>query len=173
MHILVKTHSLYLRRFTPEDALLILDLNADPAVTQYTHDPVRDIVHAEEILSKAILPQYERGLGRWAVHLAADDSFIGWCGLKYRPELDEVDLGYRYHKAYWGKGYATEAARASLDFGFREARLQRIVGRAEHANKGSLKVLENCGMRYVCDEEVDGFPVRTYEALAVNYLNEL
>lgn len=173
MKILVKTHSLYLRRFTSEDALLILDLNADRAVTQYTHDPIRDIVHAEEVLHQAILPQYERGLGRWAVHLLADDSFMGWCGLKYRPELDEVDLGYRYSRQYWGKGYATEAALASLDYGFRVARLDRIVGRALPENIGSIKVLEKCGMRYIGDEIVDGFPARTYEALARDFINEL
>ena len=98
---------------------------------------------------------------------------MGWCGLKYRPELDEVDLGYRYHKAFWGKGYATEAARASLEYGFNEAKLQRIVGRAEHANIGSLKVLEKCGMQYIGDEAVDGCDVRTYEALAVNFIKEL
>ncbi len=171
--MIVKTHNLYLRRFTADEALLILDLNADSAVTQYTHDPIRDIVHAEEILHRVIMPQYERGLGRWAVFLAATNAFMGWCGLKYRPELDEVDLGYRYHKTFWGKGYATEAARASLEYGFNEAKLQRIVGRAEHANIGSLKVLEKCGMQYIGDETVDGFGVRTYEALAVNFIKEL
>ena len=56
------------------------------------------------------LPQYEHNLGRWAMHQKTDDAFVGWCGLKFRPELDEIDLGYRLHPNYRGRGYASEAA---------------------------------------------------------------
>jgi RimJ/RimL family protein N-acetyltransferase len=97
------------------------------------------------------------------VHVKSTLEFLGWCGLKYRSELNEIDLGYRFKKDGWGKGYATEAAYASIQYGFEKIGLRRIVARAEIDNIGSWKVLEKCGLTYIGDEEVDGYPVKTYE----------
>lgn len=164
MNVVIETERLLLRTFTELDAALIYELNFDPDVTRYTHDPVKDIAHAREILEKTIIPQYALyNHGRWAVHLKPTLEFLGWCGLKYRPELNEIDLGYRFKKKSWGKGYATEAAYASIRYGFNKLNLKRIVGRAEIDNIGSWKVLEKCGMTFIGDEEVDGYPVKTYE----------
>jgi len=164
MNIVIETNRLLLRTFTEHDAKLIYELNADPEVTRYTHDPVKDLAHAAEILEKTIIPQYILyNHGRWAVHLKHSLQFLGWCGLKYRAELNEIDLGYRFKKEGWGKGFATEAAYASIQYGFQKVGLQRILGRAEIDNIGSWKVLEKCGMNYIGDEEVDGYPVKTYE----------
>ena len=69
MNIIIETNRLLLRTFTEEDAALIYELNLDPDVTQYTHDPIKDLVHASEILEKVIIPQYVLyNHGRWAVH---------------------------------------------------------------------------------------------------------
>lgn len=164
MNVIIETKRLLLREFTTDDAHLIYDLNLDPEVTRYTHDPVKDLNHATEILEQGILPQYALyNHGRWAVLLKPAHVFTGWCGLKFRPERNEIDLGYRFKKEFWGKGYATEAATACIRYGFEKLQLKRIVGRAEPANIASCKVLENCGMTYIGDEEVDGFPVKTYE----------
>jgi RimJ/RimL family protein N-acetyltransferase len=164
MNIVFETDRLILRTFTELDAPLIYDLNTDPDVTRYTHDPVKNLDHASEILIKTIIPQYILyNHGRWAVHIRSTLEFLGWCGLKYRPELNEIDLGYRFKKQAWGKGYATEAAYASIKYGFEKLGLTRIIGRAEIDNIGSWKVLERCSMTYIGDEEVDGYPVKTYE----------
>jgi len=164
MNVVIETERLLLRTFSERDAPLIYELNLDPDVTRYTHDPVKDLAHAAEILEKTIIPQYALyNHGRWAVHLKPTLDFLGWCGLKYRTELNEIDLGYRFKKEFWGKGFATEAAYASIKYGFEKIGLQRIVGRAEIDNIGSWKVLEKCGMAYVGNEEVDGYPVKTYE----------
>ena len=169
MNIIVETERLLLRTFTMEDAPLIYELNLDPDVTQYTGDPVRDLDHARQVLEQTILPQYALyNHGRWAVHVkpGADRQagFIGWCGLKTRPERNEIDLGYRFLKKAWGKGYATEAAWATLQYGFGKLNLQRIVGRAMPQNKASRRVLEKCNMQYVGQEMVDDHPAITYEA---------
>ncbi len=164
MNVIIETSRLLLRTFTIEDASLIYELNIDPDVTRFTHDPVRDLDHAKEILEKVIIPQYALyNHGRWAVHVKSNLEFLGWCGLKYRTELNEIDLGYRFKKAAWGKGYATEAAYASIKYGFEKIGLQRIVGRAEVDNIASWKVLEKCGMTYIGDEEIEGYPHKTYE----------
>jgi len=148
------------------DAQLIYDLNLDPDVTRYTGDPVRNITHAQQVLEQVILPQYALyNYGRWAVHIKEGLEFIGWCGLKNRPERGEIDLGYRFLKSAWGKGYATEAAFSCLKYGFEKLNLHRIVGRAMPANTGSLRVLEKCGMVYIGAEIVDDHPAKTYEIL--------
>lgn len=164
MHVILETERLLLRQFEPGEGQLIYTLNEDPEITRYTGDPVRDLDHAEEILREVILPQYTLyNHGRWAVHTKPGMDFIGWCGLKYRPGLDEIDLGYRFMKTAWGKGYATEAALASIKYGFEKLGMQRIVGRAMPGNVASIKVLEKCGMRYVGEELVDGHEAKTYE----------
>jgi [ribosomal protein S5]-alanine N-acetyltransferase len=97
------------------------------------------------------------------VLLKQDLAFIGWCGLKYRAELREIDLGYRFIKKYWGKGYATEAAFACMRYGFEKLGLQRIVGRALPPNATSVKGLEKCGMIFIGEEMEDGHMAKTYE----------
>ena len=171
MHIILETPRLYLRRFTASDAdaALIYELNSDAEVLKYLHEPaLKDESHAKEILRNTILPQYENNLGRWAMHLKQGDEFIGWCGLKHRPELKETDLGYRLKKTAWGKGFATEAALASLRYGFENLHLPLITGRAHIDNIASLVILQKIGMQYVRDEIIDGCPVKTFEAVNPN-----
>jgi [ribosomal protein S5]-alanine N-acetyltransferase len=166
MNIIIETNRLILRTFSREDAGLILELNLDPEVTRYTGDPIRDLAHAQQVLGQVILPQYALyNYGRWAVHVKPELEFIGWCGLKNRPERNEIDLGYRLMKTAWSKGYATEAAYACLKHGFEKLHLERIVGRAMPGNTASLRVLEKCKMQYVGEEVVDDHPAITYEAL--------
>jgi RimJ/RimL family protein N-acetyltransferase len=166
MHVIFETERLILRQFEPGEGQLIYTLNEDPEITRYTGDPVRDLAHANEVLEEVILPQYALyNHGRWAVHTKPGMEFIGWCGLKYRPELDEIDLGYRFNKTAWGKGYASEAAMASINYGFEKLGLRRIVGRAMPGNIASIKVLEKCGMKYVGEEVVDGHEAKTYEII--------
>lgn len=166
MNIILETERLILRNFSLDDAALIYELNKDPDVTRYTGDPVTSIEQAEKILRETILPQYTNyNHGRWVVLVKPGLEFIGWCGLKARPERNEIDLGYRFLKKSWGKGYATEAAIACLEYGFKSLGMKRIVGRAMPDNIASLKVLEKCGMRFICNEIVDEHSAITYEAI--------
>jgi RimJ/RimL family protein N-acetyltransferase len=153
-----------LRTFTIDDAQLIYDLNNDGNVTRFTYDPINDLDQAKEILERIILPQYALyNHGRWAVHSKTDLEFIGWCGLKYRFERNEVDLGYRFKQSAWGKGYATEAAFACLKYGFENLNIQKVTGRAVPENIGSWRVLEKIGMQFTKEESVDGHWSKTYE----------
>lgn len=169
--IIIETPRLLLRTFTSDDAQLLYELNEDPEVIRFTHDPIWNLNQAIEILEKNILPQYALyNHGRWAVHLKPNHEFIGWCGLKYRTELAEVDLGYRFKKKFWNNGFATEAVYASIKYGFEKLNLHLITGRAELANIASCKVLERCGMLYIGMQQVDGFNLRTYQI--TNPLNQ-
>ena len=86
-------------------------------------------------------------MGRFTVTLK-DGTFLGWCGLRFFPETNEVDLGYRFMKKHWGKGYATESSRASLNYGFHTLNLERIIAKAMPDNKDSLKVMQKLGMTF-------------------------
>lgn len=164
MNVVIETDRLLLRNFTEDDARLLYELNLDPEVIRYTHDPLTDVEHARKVLAEVILPQYmSYGHGRWAVQLKSNPEFIGWCGLKYLSETNEVDLGYRFMKKFWGKGYATEAALACIEYGFNRLNLQWIVGRALPANLASIKVLEKCGLKYLRDEVMHGYLHKTYQ----------
>ncbi len=163
MNIIFETPRLTLRQMTINDAPLLLELNSDPEVVKYLHEPtLQTIEQAQKVITDIILPQYRNNLGRWAITTKADNNFIGWCGLKYRPELDEIDLGYRLMQKAWGKGFATEAAQETLNYGFGILKLPIITGKAHIENLASIKVLEKIGMNFIGEGLVDDCPVRTY-----------
>ncbi|MGG9971022.1 GNAT family N-acetyltransferase [Ferruginibacter sp. SUN002] len=150
MNILFETPRLVFRQFTKTDAELLLDLNSSPEVVKYVHEPVlQTIEQAENILVNIILPQYENNLGRWAMYLKSNNEFIGWCGLKYIKEDDEIDLGYRIFEKYWGNGYASEAAAATIEYGLKKLNLSTIIAKAHIDNIASWKILEKIGMQYL------------------------
>lgn len=159
-----QTPRLFLRQLTPEDARHFYELNLDPDVIRYTGNlPFESVEHAREFLEN--YDHYEHfGYGRWATLLRDTGEWIGWCGLKFEEEFGATDVGYRFFKKHWGKGYATESARASLKYGFEKLGLKRIEGRAAIANPASIRVLQKIGMQYVKDFIFDGMVGVVYEA---------
>jgi ribosomal-protein-alanine N-acetyltransferase len=170
MNALFQSERLLFRQFTLQDAALLIELNSDPEVLKYVHEPATTEENAPDILKNIILPQYELGLGRWAVHLKYSLEFIGWAGLKYISERDEIDLGYRFKKQYWGRGYATEAANTCINYGFVHLDLGKITAKAHEENTASLNVIEKCGMQFLKQDVIDGSPVKVYEL--VNHSRE-
>lgn len=168
--MILQTPRLYLRQFTLQDAALLVELNSDPAVLRYLHEPLlQEDEQAKHVLNNIIFPQYQHGLGRWATFLKDGDQFIGWCGLKHLEDRNEIDLGYRFKRNYWGKGYGTEAAHHVLNYGFEELQLTRIVARAHVENAASLAIISKLGMHYIQDEIIDGCPVKTFELLRTRH----
>jgi tRNA A37 threonylcarbamoyladenosine dehydratase len=160
---ILETERLYLRQFTIKDAQLLINLNRDINVTRYTGDvPVKNLEEARHILTDIILPQYPGKIGRWAVHLKSSNEFIGWCGLKYLAEADEFDLGYRFFKKQWGKGYATESAKAVMEYGVNKLKLKNIVARAAKENTASIHVIKKLGFVYLEDEMCAHDPAEKY-----------
>lgn len=153
---LIKTARTWLRPLTIADAEDFYALNLDPEVVRYTGDmPFKSAEDAKEFLAK--YDQYEKyRVGRWAVIEKRNSKFIGWCGLKYCPESNEYDIGFRFYRDYWNQGFATETAQRCLVYGFEELKLKRIVGRAMVANTGSIRVLEKIGMRFLEQFDFDG-----------------
>lgn len=171
MEIVLETRRLVLRLFNNdlEDARLLLHLNSKPGVLQYIHEaPLNSLQQSTDVLSNIIIPQYKLKLGRWALHLKTDQSFVGWCGLKKRTDLDEIDLGYRLLPSAWGNGYATEAAGACLDYGLSTLNIGEITGRAHIENTASITVLQKIGMTYQRESIVEGCKVKVFKAYPSN-----
>ncbi|MBT8266292.1 MAG: GNAT family N-acetyltransferase, partial [Bacteroidia bacterium] len=124
-------------------------LYSDPEVQKYTGEPVvTSLEEMKKAIELRILNYKKYGYGRWATVLKNGNQFVGWAGLAYLPEFDEVDLGYRFFPEYWGSGLATEASRAILNYGFDVLKLDRIVAIAMKENKASIRVMEKVGMEY-------------------------
>lgn len=142
-----RTERLLLRRFEERDAPAFFALHADPEVLRYTGDSPFASVEESLALIRGYDCYVKDGFGRWTVERRSDGVVLGWCGLRMQPE-GLVDLGYRLHRRFWGQGYATEAALASLAFGFGQAGLDLIIARTDPANTRSKQVLDRIGMNY-------------------------
>lgn len=154
--IICSTIRTYLREFTLDDAPFMYQLNSNPEVLKYTGDKAFE----NEAAARTFLENYDQyrkyGLGRWALIDKTTHQFMGWCGLKYNPISNEYDIGFRLFQTYWNKGYASEAAQACLDWGFKRPDIQVILGRAMADNIGSIKVLEKIGLQYYKAFDFDG-----------------
>ena len=148
---ILKTKRLTLREFELSDANSLYELNSDPEVIKYTGDPpFKNKVEAKEfILNYNHYKKY--GFGRWVVILNSTNEFIGWSGIKFTEEKDELDLGFRFFRKYWGNSYASESAAACVDYAFNTLNINKLYGRAMKENKASISVLEKIGMKYSHD----------------------
>lgn len=143
----LETHRLILRELTVDDANSFYELNLNPEVIKYTGDP--PFTSVEE--SKEFLLHYKEyknhGFGRWAVITKENNQFIGWCGLKYHNE-GYVDLGFRFFQDQWKKGYATESAKACINYAQSTLKLTELIGRVLPSNIASVRVLEKLGFTF-------------------------
>lgn len=160
---LLETPRLLLRKHVLEDAPFFLELNSDPEVTKYTGDGAFKNLEEAETIVRYVISQYEKnGYGRWLVSLKETGQPLGWCGLKYHDDSGDTDLGYRFMKQYWGKGYATEAGSACLDYGFKQLGLKRMIGRADTHNLASIQVLKKLGMTFFGEDHLHDSPAYIY-----------
>lgn len=149
----LETERLLLRHFDPDD----LDpytgrIFGDPEVMRFLprrDAPARD--RAQRTIDFFNDQWNWFPYGPWAVVEKASGELIGHCGLRFIPEIRETEVLYAFGKDFWGKGYATEAARASVEFGFCRTGLERIIAIAVPENTASRRVMEHCGLHYEKD----------------------
>ncbi|GGG50166.1 GNAT family N-acetyltransferase [Epilithonimonas arachidiradicis] len=155
MKEILQTKRLLLRELNLDDAEKFYKLNLNPNVIKYTgNSAFKNIDEAKEFLEN--YPDYKlNGFGRWAVIEKSSNEFLGWCGLKYDKNLDETDIGFRFFEEHWNKGFATESAKACIDYGFETLNLKTIVGRAMKENLASIKVLEKIGFNFEREFDFD------------------
>ncbi|HJT81474.1 MAG TPA: GNAT family N-acetyltransferase [Chthoniobacterales bacterium] len=161
---MLKTERLIVREYTGDDAADFFRLNSDPEVMRYVPDqPMKTVEEARAVIvSRPMVDYRERGFGRWACITKSTGEHIGFCGLKFLPEINGIDLGFRFLPVHWGKGLATEAGKACVDYGFNQLGLEEIFGFAEPENHASIRVLQKVGMQFVDEFRLLGCDMRRY-----------
>ena len=154
----LSTDRLRLHRWTDTDRAAFAALNADPVVME--HFPsMLTIEQSNSFVDRAEALFEERGFGLWAVEVIETATFAGCVGL-WRATFEAhftpaVEIGWRFAKEFWGKGYATEAARAVLADGFERVGLDEIVSFAATVNERSWRVMERIGMTHDPADDFD------------------
>lgn len=153
----IETARLRLRPFRLDDVDVLHRLWTEPEVRQYLWDG--DVIKRERVESmvKTSLKSFaDHGFGLWAVLPRDENILIGFCGYWFFHEPPKLELLYGISPAHWHKGLATEAARAMIDYGFRELSFQRIEGSTDAANVSSSRVMERAGMSFWKREMTNG-----------------
>ena len=152
---------------TPDDAAFILRLLNEPSWLQFIGDRgVRTLDDAVGYITNGPMAMYEsKGFGLWLAELL-DGTPIGMCGLLKRDALEDVDIGFALMPEFWSKGYALEAARATLDFARSKLGMARVAAIVSPGNVASVTLLTKLGMQFVRMVKLseDGKELELYEA---------
>ncbi|MEK6285823.1 MAG: GNAT family N-acetyltransferase [Acidobacteriota bacterium] len=166
----IETARVYLRPFTSDDLDSFALIGSDPDVMRYIGDGKPQSRERTRTRFNAILDHHNRhGFGVWAAVDKTSGEWMGFCGLQFLDNASEIEVGYRLAKRFWGIGLASEAAKASLRYGFEALGLNRIVAVVQPGNIGSRRVLEKIGLRYVKDARFYNSDVKYYAMTREEY----
>ena len=169
--VVIETPRLRLRHWRDEDLAPFAALNADPRVMQH-YPAVLDRGESDAMAGRIRAYMAEWGFGLWAVSVPGRADFIGFVGLsipRFKARFTPcVEVGWRLAFEHWSRGYATEAARAALAYGFGPLGLDEVVAMAVPANRRSLAVMRRLGMTRSPDDDFlhpslpDGHPLQPH-----------
>ncbi len=147
---MIETGRLLLRGWRDEDLEPYARLCADPDVMRFIGDgSTLTRERSEEQVSRFIGHWDERGFGLWALEEKGSGAFVGFAGLAYQKDWPEgehkTEVGWRLGREFWGRGLATEAARAGVAYGFGTLGLERIISIIQPDNMASRRVAEKAG----------------------------
>ncbi len=160
----LETERLIMRAFSWDDISAYHEVLGDTQVGRWL--PKGEGYTEEEVgrwVAMILEHWQEEDFGVWALINKEDGTFLGDCGLRILEETGEVEILYDIAREEWGKGYATEAARAAIHHGFTILGLERIIGLTKPANRPSQRVLEKIGLRYLKTTPYFGFDCSVYE----------
>lgn len=170
----IRTDRLHLRLFTREDSDAYAAIMGDrdvgkwfPRGEGYTRE------EAEKSLNYILEHWNKHGFGIWAVTHKEDNAFLGRCGLNLVAATSETEVDFVIAKNYWGRGYATEAARAALAHGFQILNLERIIALAKPDNVASIRVIKKIGMRHNKTAEYWGITCELFDITKAEYMQTL
>lgn len=149
-----------------QDRDALMDVFGDAEVMRFG-DGVQTRGWVQEWLRRCIESYRRRDFGPYAVVEKGSGNLIGYCGLFYFPDVNrqpEIEIGYRLARSAWGKGYATEAARAVQEYAFNTLNIKRLIAIIDPSNVASIHVAEKIGMQYEADVMFEGYtyPDRVY-----------
>ncbi|MCT9093117.1 GNAT family N-acetyltransferase [Streptomyces sp. ASQP_92] len=152
----IRTPRLLLRRWTDDDLVPMADINADPEVMRWIGDgSVRDLEQTAEDIENWEEEWDEEGFGLFAVELLASGELIGFAGLsvpEFQPAgVPGVQITWRLARQFWGQGYASEAAHATLEFALQDRGLDGVISITHLSNTASENVSRKLGMDLVSE----------------------
>ena len=158
MKLILETARLLLRPLELSDAEAMFAMDNNPEVHKYLwQNPTQTIEETIQIITYVQSQYSKNNIGRFATILKETNEFIGWTGIKYIDDHIEngntnfYDYGYRLHEKFWGKGYATEASYAWLDFGFNQMNIDKMNAYTHAQNGASNHILQKIGMNCMED----------------------
>lgn len=155
MEIKLETPRFQLREIVLSDENDLFEMDSDPEVHRYIENrPVTSMTEIRDAIQMLQQQYKENGVGRWAVIDKLTNECVGWAGLKLYTEIlnkhqNFYELGYRFKRKYWGKGYATEVSEAVLRYGFEKFVPNKIYAMVDTRNVRSIHVLTKLGFKYV------------------------
>ncbi|MEJ8641314.1 GNAT family N-acetyltransferase [Streptomyces sp. MS1.HAVA.3] len=157
---MITTDRLRLRPLTDADTDWWVRLHADEEVNRFVGGYTRE---QAEVRLREIQQQWtRRGHGLCAVELRSTGEAVGRCGLNWWEQFGETEIGWTFARSHWGQGYATEAARAVLAWGFGSLGLQRITAMIHHGNTASSAVARRLGFTPLREDTVLDRPCTVY-----------
>ncbi len=154
MDILIETERLIIRPLQDGDAAGMFVMDSDPVVHRYVGGkPVETIAQTQAVIAFVRNQYADYGIGRWAVIEKESGEFAGWTGFKYyatevNGHINHYDFGYRFARRFWGKGFATESAKAALQYGLEVLKLRNVYAMTDVDNAASRHILEKLGFRF-------------------------
>lgn len=172
--MLFETKQLILREFQPDDSLELAPILANPQVMKFSITGCLTLGQTQKKIGSFIDSYHQCGFGKWAVILKERSQLIGYCGLAIEA-IDgrtEIELGYRLDQSFWGRGLATEAAKAALEYGFNQLKLPRIVAVVEPENIASVRVIKKLEMNHEKQTLFYGLQMDVYTRFRDEFVND-
>jgi len=168
----LETSHLILRPWSLEDAEALFCILQEPDILKYFPPTIFTREKTTRYINYQLKHWQKHGYGHWAVTLKEDSCIVGWVGLEYLPETDENEVAYLLSHQVWGRGFATEAAQATVRYGLEIAGLQAIIGLVHPENFSSVRVLEKCGLYYVDRKIYWGLEMCRYQIKSHHQIKE-
>ncbi len=168
---ITETARLILRHFTSDDLQDMVEVLGHPEVMKFSLSGPLSLEQTRDFIDRTIAGYADRGFGLWAVQEKSSNRVIGYCG-NYFPIIDgveEVELGYRLARSYWGRGLATEAAKAAMRYSFETQKLSRLVAMIDPENLASITVVRKCGFRYEKSSTFHDISINVYSLSSEDY----
>jgi RimJ/RimL family protein N-acetyltransferase len=161
----VETERLLMRRWHDEDAAAVADIYLKPEVMEFIPGGIWSAGRTAKIIARMRELDVEQGYGFYPVVVKSFGTIIGHCGLGSLEQTAEIEVAFILDSPHWGKGYASEAARAILAHGFEKLNISRIVAVAFPENARSMGVMRSIGMTPIGLARHFGRTVVKYESL--------
>lgn len=169
MDLIIETDRLILRELRLSDAEAFFAMDNNPNVHRYLwNKPTQKIEETLEIITFVRKQYLDNGIGRFAIISKDTKEFMGWAGLKFNTEMvnnktNFYDIGYRLDEKFWGRGYASEASFAWVQYAFETLKIKTIEAATHIENVASNRILQKIGMQFTEQYQEDGVSWNWYQ----------